>query len=210
MGVNVTNLKESNDFLNILFDNITSAIFLVDKEIKIANFNNSFKSLFEKSEDQILGRLCGNALGCIHTVEENADCGTTKNCNTCPLRLSLLESFISKVPTSRTILSREFLIGDKFIMKHFQYSTRYISYNNDEMIIVIVDDITDNETQKQIMAETNNHLIDLNKQQNELLGIAAHDLRNPLSVINSFSEIMYEAAEDMKPENLKEITQIIF
>lgn len=209
MEVNIASLKESNDFLTTLLENITSAIFVVDKDIRIQNFNDSFHSLFYKKEDSVLGELCGNALGCIHAVENNADCGTTKNCIDCTLRLSLIETFIRKIPTHRAVLSREFYINDKIIHKHFQFSTRHIKYNTEEVILVIVDDITEGEEQKKALAEKNQRLTDLNLQKNELLGVAAHDLRNPLSVINSFSEILLEAVEDLKPENIKEILLII-
>jgi signal transduction histidine kinase len=94
--------------------------------------------------------------------------------------------------------------------KCFQYSTRSISFNNQDMILVIVDDITDTEKQRKALAEKNRHLEELYKQRNELMGIAAHDLRNPLSVINSFSEIMLETFEEHEAERIKELIKIIF
>lgn len=69
MALQLENLKESNEFLNILFDNITSALFIVDQSAKIENVNDSFSILFQKREEQVLGELCGNALGCVFAVE---------------------------------------------------------------------------------------------------------------------------------------------
>lgn len=209
MEVNLESLKESNEFLNTLLNNITSAIFITDKDIRIQSFNDAFGSLFYREEDLILGELCGNAIGCVYTVREKENCGTTSNCRNCGLRSSLISAFLDNVPTQRAILTREFMINDKLILKHFQYSTRNISFNNQDMVLVIVDDITQLQEQKIALDEKNQKLEFLNKQKNELLGIAAHDLRNPLSVINSFSEIMIEAVEDLKPEHLKEMMQII-
>ena len=60
-GFQFEELKQSNKFLNNLIDNITSAIFVVDNNMKIQNFNNSFQALFQKPEDKLLGELCGNA-----------------------------------------------------------------------------------------------------------------------------------------------------
>lgn len=209
MKISIDSLRESNDFLNTLLDNITSAIFIADKDLRIQSFNDSFRSLFYKEDDLILGQLCGNALGCIYTLREGLNCGSTSNCKACTLRASLISAFLEKVPTQKAILAREFLINNTLIQKYFQYSTRSINYKNEEMILVIVDDITESQEQKLNLADKNDKLETINKQKNELLGIAAHDLRNPLSVINSFSEIMLESINELKPENLKEMILIL-
>lgn len=209
MKLDIENLKESNEFLNTLLDNITSAIFIADKDVKIQSFNDSFRTLFYKNEDLVLGEYCGNALGCVYAVEENADCGSTKHCQTCTLRLSLLATFFKKIPADREILSRQFLINDKLILKHFQFSTRNISFNQQDMILVIVDDITEQEEQKKALAEKNKKLEELNNQRNELLGMAAHDLRNPLTVISSFSDMILETYDEFNPEKIKEVLNIL-
>jgi signal transduction histidine kinase len=209
MKVSIDSLKDSNEFLNTLLENMTSAIFIADKDIRIQSFNNSFHSLFYKNDDLIIGELFGNAIGCIYTVREKANCGSTSNCKACNLRSSIISTFLEKAPTERAILSRDFVINDQIIHKHFQFSRRNITFNHEEMILVIVDDITELQEQKIALDEKNQKLEVINKQKNELIGIAAHDLRNPLSVINSFSEIMFETAEDLKPQNLKEMLQII-
>lgn len=209
MEINIESLKESNEFLNILFENITSAIFLVDQDIRISSINNSFQTLFYNHEDLILGQLCGNAIGCGNTDNNNVDCGTTKNCESCTLLSSVKTGFIKKVPSQKQIITREFNINGVLIQKHFQFSTRYIRFNEQDMILVVIDDITEFEDQKKNLAEKNKRLEQLNNQKNELLGIAAHDLRSPLSVIDSFAEIMQETVDDLKPESIKEMLKII-
>lgn len=209
MGLIVGDLKESNNFLNILFDSITSAIFLVGKDLRILNFNDSFKTLFYEEGRSLVGQLCGNALGCINTVENNADCGTMPNCEECILRQSLIKTFAARVPVQRAILEREFKIKDRVVLKHFQFSTRHIFFNNEEITVVIVDDVTEAEEKKKMLSANNEKLNDLNNQRNQLLGTAAHDLRNPLSVINSYSEILHEAVDSLPSENMKEILKII-
>ena len=39
----------------------------------------------------------------------------------------------------------------------------------------------------------------LNEEKNEFMGIAAHDLRNPLGAINGYAEIILEEAESLQP-----------
>lgn len=210
MGVDIDILKGSSSFFNVLFDNITSAIFLVDMNFRVRNFNNSFQTLFYKPEDLALGKLCGNAIGCSFAEDAGADCGTTPNCEFCELRKALVKSVTKNVPTDREILIREFIIQEKRILKYFQFSTRYIHFEGQEMVLVIMDDITEHELQKAALVESNAKLKELSQQKNELLGIAAHDLRNPLGVIKSFSEIMVEAVHDLDRESMKNMLEIIF
>jgi len=61
-----------------------------------------------------------------------------------------------------------------------------------------------NETTKEL-EEQNEALNFLNKQKNEFLGIAAHDLRNPITAICGFSKLL----EDQIGDELKEYTGII-
>jgi diguanylate cyclase (GGDEF)-like protein len=141
--LNISNLKESNAFLNVLLENLVSAVFLVDKNICIQSFNNSFKTLFHKPENKILGQLCGNALECVYTVEEAKKCGETSNCQHCTLRDSLLKAFTNKVPTYKAQLIRKFYINHQPITKYLLYSSKYVTFNNEEMVLVIVDDNTE-------------------------------------------------------------------
>jgi len=47
------------------------------------------------------------------------------------------------------------------------------------------------------LAQKNQQLVRLNQEKNEFLGIAAHDLKNPLSAIRGLSEEISEAYDDM-------------
>ena len=126
-----------------------------------------------------MGELCGNAIGCSYTVREGKNCGVTSHCDQCELRASLLKAFSEKVPTYRSMLKREFFIGNEPLNKYFMFTTRYIDYRGDQMVLIIVDDVTELETQRL-------HLADLNQTKNRFLGIAAHDLRNPIAVIKGY------------------------
>jgi signal transduction histidine kinase len=55
------------------------------------------------------------------------------------------------------------------------------------------------------LEEQNQALKSLNEQKNEFLGIAAHDLRNPIGVILGYSQLLEETIDD----ELKDCTEII-
>lgn len=209
MALQLENLKESNEFLNILFDNITSALFIVDQSAKIENVNDSFSILFQKREEQIVGELCGNALGCVFAVEESKDCGTTSNCSNCKLRKDILKTMSKKVPTYRNKLSRDFYTSQTKGSKHFLYSTKFIQFHGKKYTLVIVDDHTELENQRRQLEEQNETLKSLNEQKSKFLGIAAHDLRNPIGAISSFSEILLDSGNEFPSGEKEELLTLI-
>jgi signal transduction histidine kinase len=59
------------------------------------------------------------------------------------------------------------------------------------------------------LAEKNEQLVYLNQEKNEFLGIAAHDLKNPLSAIKGLAEEIEEAFDDMEADEVVEYAQKI-
>lgn len=155
MILKIDDLKESNAFLNDLYSNVTTAIFLADNDTRLVSFNDSFKALFQKPEDRLIGELCGNAIGCIFQQEEGVDCGTTTHCEDCDLRNSIIRSFTEKVPVFKHLLVREFDICGRVLRKHFVFTTKYAGYRGQEYVLVLVDDVTQLEEQREKL-ETHN------------------------------------------------------
>gem|GEM_PF-3590408 len=158
MSLSIKDLKESNEFLNILFENITSAVFLIDKEYQIQTVNSTFETVFKKTPNEIIGNLCGDVIGCAFTFEESVSCGATSHCKSCNLRNSFNNCVFNNKSVKRKILTRDFVIGDNQVKKHFLYSTKPIRYMTETMAMIILDDITESEEQKQIIQEKNNEI----------------------------------------------------
>ena len=158
MTFQLNDLKESNEFLNALIDNINAAVLIVDRAMRIEQFNHSLEMLFGRSGDTLSGERCGNALGCVFAVDENVECGKSSHCHQCVLRRSILCAFTEKVPRHKQKLVREFYIQGRALTKYFEYTTGYIVFHGQEMILVIVDDVTESETQKLELIEKQNRI----------------------------------------------------
>ena len=153
MNFRIDDLRESNEFLNTVIENINTAIFIVDETIRIRQFNNVLSRLFRKSEENMLGEICGNALGCAFAVEEGTPCGSTSECGKCKIRRSILDAFPHKAGKYRERIAREFYIGGIPVLKHLEFSTKLIHFDGRDMILVIVDDMTESELKKQELIE---------------------------------------------------------
>lgn len=148
MTLQLNDLKESNEFLNALIDNINAAVLIVDRSMRIEQFNRSLQMLFDRPDEGLSGERCGNALGCVFAVSENVQCGGSSHCHQCVLRRSILSAFTEKVPRHKQKLVRDFYIHGERVTKHFEYTTSYIVFHGQEMILVIVDDVTESEIHK--------------------------------------------------------------
>jgi sigma-B regulation protein RsbU (phosphoserine phosphatase) len=154
----LADLNEANNFLNLLLDNINSAVLIADEDLHIFRFNKSFLNFFEESEQKIAGESLGRAMGCIHTLDDNKPCGETSYCESCLIRQSLIKTMLEKIPVDKKRLEKIFYIDGKPQKKILEISTRYISYNKRKMVLIIFYDVTDIER----------HRIELYKKQIQL------------------------------------------
>jgi len=180
MRLNIDDLKQSNEFLHIVLESINSALFIVDRELRVRNFNESFQTLFGRDQAAELGPSWGEVRGCEFAVRENLECGRTSNCNRCLLRSAVLKAFVEKGTTYNERLAREFFVRGKPLQLYLQLTTRPVEFGAETMTLVVLEDITQLETQKL-------HLEELNHLKNRFLGIAAHDLRSPISAIQMYA-----------------------
>lgn len=202
MHISIEELKESKFFLNTVLDTINSAVFIIDSKLKIVDINNCSKILFKTDNKELKGKLLGNAINCIHAISNDIDCGKAPDCAECKLRSTILETFKTKSQSPKLILDRELILSRRKVHKIFQYSTKFFNFNNIEMVIVIIDDITKFELQKK-------KLKTLNEEKNKFISYAVHDLRSPISVIlmylEYFSEFLDENLTDKQKEVLKKL-----
>ncbi len=148
MWTELKNLKESNEFLNLLLDNINSAVLIADENLRIHQFNYSFLDLFDKATESVLDESFGETVGCVNAIIENKSCGATSQCSNCILRKSLIYNLIDRAPVDKQPLNRIFYINGQPVEKHFQFSTRPITFQGRKMFLIIIYDVTDIELQK--------------------------------------------------------------
>lgn len=189
MRLDIRDLKESNDFLNIVFDTISSSIFIVDKNMVIRSLNKSGSKMLERDEEIIIGKKCGEGLGCEYEEREHHGCGNNEMCKSCSMRINIMTSFMEKTPVTDATLDRYFKIGDKMKRKIFSYSTKYITYQNERMVILIINDITLEEERKERLQKQFQKIKELNSKFEEELDIAAKVQKTILPVNGEISGI---------------------
>ncbi|MEE4111397.1 MAG: SpoIIE family protein phosphatase [Desulfobacteraceae bacterium] len=148
MAINLQDLRESNEFLNYLLDNMGAAVLIADENYQIHQFNDSFLDLFDSAAGVSTMKSFGEVSGCVNAVKENKACGETSACAGCVLRHSLIQTLVADAPVNRKPLDRIFYIRGRAVQKYLRFNTRRIVYRGRTMILVIIYDVSDIEHQK--------------------------------------------------------------
>ena len=186
MKTDLKDLRESNEFLKLLLENSNTAVLIADEDLRIHQVNNFFIQLFDGALEDVVTEKLGKATGCEQMVKENKPCGETSRCHECVLRKSLIETMFSRVPMERTSLKRSFYIHNELVEKSLELTTRHVTFNGRQMVLVFIYDITEIEKQR----------IELQKKQaqiNEDLAAAGEIQRSLLPVTVPRSERMHMA-----------------
>jgi len=148
MTINLQDLRESNEFLNFILDNMGAAVLIADESFRIHQFNDSFLNLFDSAAVVPTIKTFGEVSGCVNAVRENMPRGETLACAACVLRHSRIQTLIADAPVDRKPLNRIFYIMGREVQNFLRFTTRRIAYQGRTMILVIIDDVTDIERQK--------------------------------------------------------------
>ena len=148
MPIELDNLKESNEFLNLILENINSAILIADENMRIHQFNKSFLSLFDHAADRVFESSFGQISGCVNAVKENKACGGTSQGQFCVLRKTLLQTLVEDYPVDRKSMERVFYIKGMPVLKYLEVTSRLIQFHGQKMILVIIYDVSEIEEQK--------------------------------------------------------------
>ena len=211
MNINLIELDSSTDFFKTVLDNIHSALLIVNKNNQIKAFNKHLKKLVKKEDEELYERSVGDILDCEFSVSNDHFCGTNSGCDHCQIRNSIIDVIYdhNRIIENR-VFERNLVTNDNENKKYYKFSTNYIRYQNEDMVLLILDDITDTELQKEKLEEQNKKLIDLNQQKNRFLSIASHDLRNPVAAIQACSSLILQNFENPEQGESKKLLEIIY
>jgi PAS domain S-box-containing protein len=79
-----------------------------------------------------------------------------------------------------------------------------------QLLYSIIHDITERKLAEEALQQSNDQLRELNNQKNEFLGMAAHDLRNPIAVIQNSSLVLSRYSSENLSEKQKEFLKKIY
>jgi len=173
--------------LQAIFDGITDGITLIDRDLIIKNVNKAFAKMFNKSQEEMIGKKCYREFKKRDTI-----------CPICPVEQTLRTGNPS---FSEEILERD--DGSKFYADVTAFPLR----NEKGELIQIIEYIKDT---------TEQHRIKTRLEQSEQLAsigtfasTLAHEVKNPLNSINLQLTLLERRLSKVEPNIRNEATKLI-
>lgn len=137
-------LKGSSEFLNLLLENLTSCVVLLNEKIELQAYNDALKTIFSNKKDEyILYQRCGEVINCAYAIDEQKDCGTTSQCTNCELRISAMQSYLNNVNIYKQRVCRPYYTTEgKKVIKDLQFSTRLFHFDKEKYVLMLIEDIS--------------------------------------------------------------------
>ena len=125
-----------------LMEVAVTPIFVVDENMTIQSFNDSFSTLFSRTENEIIGKLPGNAFGCVFANDKKL-CGETDHCVKCILRKHMEKAINENRESGRKVIEKEFIINDKIVKKQLSMEIKPLNYGDEKYFVGIFNDVSD-------------------------------------------------------------------
>jgi two-component system CheB/CheR fusion protein len=179
-------LQKALEFSDAIIATVREPLLVLDKELRIINANRSFYRTFQVNPEETEKRLIydlGNRQWDIPGLRDLLE-------NILPMKSSF-EGFE---------VEHDFeSVGRKTMLLNARKI--YREMNNEEMILLAIEDITERKKAEDEMKRLNEEIVKKNKELEDVINATSHDLRSPLISVIGFSKSL--------EKNLQNISSVI-
>jgi PAS domain S-box-containing protein len=187
-------LRETKNHLESIFDTIQEAICVIDKGLKIVSFNEAFAKNTNAPRGEILGKRCYEVLHEYSDDEFNRFC--TEQC-------IVIKAFEGGEPTES--VHHHELDGELLYHESRALPTKNAEGETDQ-VVYIINDATEKKSAENALKTYATELERSNKLKDLFADIMRHDLLNPLGVVKNVFELI---DDDVKsPEVERELSMV--
>ena len=131
-----------NPVINNVLNSLGTVLVVLNEQRQIVAFNNFFISQMGiKNPEKAMGLRLGETLGCIHSSEMAAGCGTSRSCGTCGAVIAMMVSLIENKSAER-VCALKFKVGDATREMSLLVSVSPILFEKERFLVVTVRDVT--------------------------------------------------------------------
>jgi len=152
-------LRKSEYELSTIFHSTPTPMLVLDKERRVRKTNRAASVFSRKSEADMQGSGCGNALNCIHVHDHPQGCGFGPNCPECLVRRSALETMKTGIAHSAVETFFTAVQDGKEHQLCMLISTDRIEIDDEHMALVNIQDITERKQAEAALQEAHNMLL---------------------------------------------------
>ncbi len=151
-------LQSRQEELTAIYENAPLIMLLVDGERRVCKTNRHTEDFVRASSTALAGRRAGEALGCVHALEDPRGCGFGTFCVQCPVRRAITETF----ETGRSFYQIEVYLQTTVEGEAREaaalVSTVRLNVREEPMVLVTIQNITERKLAEQKLERTNKRL----------------------------------------------------
>lgn len=135
-------LAADNPLLRAILDAMPSAVFLVNRDLEIQDFNRAAEDLAPAGLTDMQTKLCGEALSCLRHTESQDGCGTTEHCEECVIR----DTMTGAIQGERAVRRREVMhlhLAPKTSRAPLLVTAAPFEYEGERFALLVLEDLAD-------------------------------------------------------------------
>ncbi len=135
-------LEKQQQELSAIYENTPTPILLVDKERKIRKANSAAIKTAGREYEEVLGKRGGEALRCIHALDDPQGCGFGEACRQCAIRNTILDTY--HTGTAHKQVAAQITLNTTSPERHYDLWVSTIPLElGERMVLVCLEDVTE-------------------------------------------------------------------
>ena len=136
-------LRERERELSAIYSHIPQAALLVDAERRVRSFNSAASAMAGSSTENLLSKRAGEALRCLHHLDDPRGCGFGPECEKCAIRNTVLATLRTGQSFYQVEAKLPFLQDGVRQELTFLVSTSLLQIKEEAHVLVTLEDITE-------------------------------------------------------------------
>jgi PAS domain S-box-containing protein len=124
--------------LQAIYENIPMVMAVADRNRNIVKINSYAEKIYKIKEDRAKNLALGELLCCSHRFEDDSGCGLGRYCTDCVINKAVKKTLETNKPCSQM----EGVLESENDVKNVLVSTTPLNYSLNELVLVLIDDIT--------------------------------------------------------------------
>ncbi len=136
-------LRDSESQLSAIIENAPFVMFVVDEERRVQKINATGAEFAGRPPEEIPGVRAGEALRCLHALDDPRGCGYGEACRGCTVRNTVLDAIETGKTHRQVEADMAFTRGDGNVEKTFLLYATPLRISGEHRVLVVLEDITD-------------------------------------------------------------------